>query len=339
MRGEYEAYWEWSVFWRSDQLQSCTAEAGQDTADSVAATWRVFFDTLPEAAHILDLATGNGVLAAQAADVSQSGAKRFEIHGVDAADIDPARFVPSVASKLDKVEFHPQTRLEHLPFMDREFDAVVSQYGIEYSDRSRSLAESIRVLKPGGQYRFLVHAADSVLAKRCALQHRQARTMLESGLFPAQERMLRHILVAENGNAPAEMAAAQQSIGEVGTLVAKLDADFAADEDRSLVDRVLAAVRGLPELRKHNDPGTLLDMADNVRTLLDAQSRRLNAMREAALSERQAHEMLAELKDLSGGDVQIEAATSGESEHRIGFWIAGEKRPERGLSPRREGTT
>jgi len=330
MHGQYEAYWEWSVFWRSDQLQSCTAEGGQDTADSVATAWRVFFDTLPAAAHILDLATGNGVLAAQAADVSRSSAKRFVVHGVDAADIDPARFVPSVASKLNEVEFHPQTRLEHLPFMDREFDAVVSQYGIEYSDRSRSLAESIRVLKPGGQYRFLVHAADSVLARRCALQHRQAKTMLDSGLFPALERMLRHILVAENGNVSAEMAAAQQSIGEVGTLVAKLDRGFAADEDRSLVDRVLAAVRGLPELRKHNDPGTLLDMADNVRSLLDAQSRRLNAMQQAALSEQQAQDMLAELHDLTGSDVQIEPATSGESGHRVGFWIAGEKRTQAG---------
>ena len=158
--------------------------------------------------------------------------------------------------------------------------------------------------------------------------------MLDSGLFPALDRMLRQIIAAESSNAPSEMAAAQQSIAEVGTLVATLDANFAADEDRSLVDRVLAAVRGLPELRKHNDPGRLLDMADNVRTLLDAQSRRLSAMRQAALSEQQAHEMLAGLRDLAGSDGQIEPATSGESEHRVGFWIAGEKRTQTGLLPR-----
>ena len=324
MCGRGGAHWEWSVFWRSDQLQSCVCEADEVADDSISAAWRAFFETLPAAARVLDLATGNGILATLAAGVSRSRDDRFEIHGVDAADIDPARFVPSAAGVLNDIRFHPQTQLERLPFADDAFDAVVSQYGIEYSDRSRSLAEATRVLKPGGQFRLLVHAADSVLAERCALQHRQAATILESDLFPSLARMLLDIASAESGNSPAEMAAAQQSIGRLGRLVKRLETGFSADADRSLVDGVLAAVRSLPELRKSNDPGMLLNMAGNIRTLLDAQARRLHAMQRSALSETDALVIVSELSRLAGSEARLDTATGGESGRCVGYWISGE---------------
>ncbi len=325
MRGQGDAHWEWSVFWRSDQLRSCVCEAGGAADDSIAAAWRAFFDALPAAARILDLATGNGVLATLAAGVSQSRGDRFDIHGVDAADVDPARFVPSAANLLNDVCFHPKTQLERLPFADDTFDAVVSQYGIEYSDRSRSLAEASRVLKPGGQFRLLVHAADSVLAERCELQHRQATTILGSELFPSLARMLLDIASAESSNSPAETAAAQQSIGKLGSLVTHLETGFSTDADHSLVDRVLAAVRSLPELRKSNDPAMLLNMAGNIRTLLDAQARRLHAMKRSALSEQDALVIVSELSRLTGSEARRDIATGGESGHCVGYWISGEK--------------
>ncbi len=325
MRALQDAHWEWSVFWRSDQLQSCGCVAGDGEADSIAAAWRVFFDALPAASRVLDLATGNGVLAGIAASVSQSRGARIDVHGVDAADIDPAHFVPSAAALLSDVRFHPRTRLEALPFPDGAFDAVVSQYGVEYSDTSRSLAEAIRVLGPGGRLRFLVHASGGVPAERCALQRRQAATILGSGLFPALGGLLRDIVAAQRGNSPSATAAAQESIGKVGALVASLDAGFSAAADRSLVERVLDAVRELPGLRKTRDLDTLLNAADSIRYLLEAQLRRLEAMQQAALSEREAREMAAALSTLTGAETCLETATSGRPGHIVGFWIAGEK--------------
>ena len=41
---------------------------------------------------------------------------------------------------------------------------MISQYGIEYSDLSKSLPEAVRMLAPGGRIRFVVHAADGIVA-------------------------------------------------------------------------------------------------------------------------------------------------------------------------------
>lgn len=65
---------------------------------------------------------------------------------------------------LRRVRFLGRVPAEELPFPDAGFDAVVSQYGIEYSAMKRSLAEAARVLAPGGRLRFGVHAAEGDLA-------------------------------------------------------------------------------------------------------------------------------------------------------------------------------
>ncbi|MEX2495268.1 MAG: class I SAM-dependent methyltransferase [Woeseia sp.] len=320
-----DAQWEWSAFWRSDQPRSCRSEAGDDAANALDGRWRRFLRKLDDGARLLDLATGNGILAHLAATESGLRDTGFDVVAVDAANIDPANFVTSAATLLRKVRFHAETRLEELPFADSEFDAVVSQYGIEYSDTSRSVGEAIRVLRPGGSLCFLVHASDGELAERCSLQLRQAQSLLDSGLFEAFNDMLREIVAAESGSSSSDFAAAQSSIQGVGSLVAKLEAGFASDSNQSLTDRVLAAVRELPALRKTSDPDALYAMLANIQFLLKAQARRLSAMQNAALSEQQAARLCGELQSLTGADVQLERAMNGEAGQCVGFWIDGSK--------------
>jgi ubiquinone/menaquinone biosynthesis C-methylase UbiE len=50
-----------------------------------------------------------------------------------------------------------QADAQHLPFPDREFDAVVCQFGVMFfPDKRRALSEAYRVLKPGGRFLFNV---------------------------------------------------------------------------------------------------------------------------------------------------------------------------------------
>ena len=86
------------------------------------------------------------------------------IVAVDQAEIDPPAFVSRHAELYARIEFRGGTNVEALPFGDGGFDAVVSQYGIEYSDLSRALPEAVRMVAPGGRIRFVVHAADGVVA-------------------------------------------------------------------------------------------------------------------------------------------------------------------------------
>ena len=57
-------------------------------------------------------------------------------------------------SSLSRVIWR-QADAHHLPFSDREFDAVVCQFGaMFFPDKPRAFAEAYRVLKPGGRFLF-----------------------------------------------------------------------------------------------------------------------------------------------------------------------------------------
>jgi ubiquinone/menaquinone biosynthesis C-methylase UbiE len=131
--------------------------------DRVAAGWRQFFHALPAGSRILDLCTGNGAVAVIAAETGAVHGKHFRITGVDLADIEPRRFVYRLGVIARDICFLPRTSVEKLDFPDACFDAVVSQYGIEYSDLDKSLREAARVLAPGGKLRLFMHAKEGTV--------------------------------------------------------------------------------------------------------------------------------------------------------------------------------
>ena len=118
----------------------------------------MFFEAQMDGTRILDIGTGNGAVALLAYEVGQAENKNFEIHGVDAAEIEPD-LAGDVS--VDGIHFHTGVPMEHLPFAENSFDCAISQYALEYSDIEVSLSEIARVLKSGGNARFIMHSADS----------------------------------------------------------------------------------------------------------------------------------------------------------------------------------
>lgn len=120
---------------------------GQWTKDMVNAA------QLKAGQKVLDIACGTGVLARAIATHTSPG-------GYVAA-IDPNPGMLTVAR-----EFRPdidwrEGMAENLPFLDRSFDAVLSQFGLMFfQDRAQSLREMLRVLKSPG--RLVVAVWDSI---------------------------------------------------------------------------------------------------------------------------------------------------------------------------------
>ena len=156
-----EARAAWDRFWHFDRLSSFMSGPGAaNYGAAIASGWRDFFAALPIGARILDLCTGNGAIAVMAMEASPS----FAVTGVDLASIEPTAFVSSNQVQLRRIRFIPNMPAEALSLPAGGFDAVVSQYGIEYSDMDRSVPQAVRMLAPGGRLRFAMHAAEGAVA-------------------------------------------------------------------------------------------------------------------------------------------------------------------------------
>lgn len=139
---------------------------------------------------VLDLGSGGGVDCFLAAHrVGPSG----RVVGVDMtpAMVEKARAL-ALAKGFPQVEF-VLGEIEHLPFGDAEFDAVMSNCVFNLStDQPRAFAEAHRVLKPGGRLAFsdIVALAPLPPELRRSLAH-HVGCMAGASLMSDVEAMLR----------------------------------------------------------------------------------------------------------------------------------------------------
>lgn len=248
----------WDSFWKYDRLSSFLSSPGAPNyATPIAAGWIDFFVALQDGARILDLATGNGAIAVFAVQSAAAAGKSFALTGIDLADIAPTTFVSTNLAELREIRFLANTPVEALPLADASADAVVSQYGIEYSDLDRSLPEAARVLAPGGRLRFACHAAEGAVARDTATSIADADFLLALDL------------VALAGRSSAEFNAGLKAI---------------ADRARSATDVAMLAnvhqtLCETDDHRRHELAATATHLVDEIAAHRDRQAALLTAAR------------------------------------------------------------
>lgn len=187
----------WTQFWNTTATLSSFAEgdAAAGYQGELKTFWERVFARAPQSATVLDIGTGNGALAYMANEYSRAQGKDFVVHASDAAKIDPiAMFAKQadIVKSLQKIQFHSETATEKLPFTDASIDLVTSQFAFEYGELRASLAEVMRVLKPGGAAVLMLHHKDSELVKESRLGHGILQNVLhETPLFIQADLLLR----------------------------------------------------------------------------------------------------------------------------------------------------
>jgi ubiquinone/menaquinone biosynthesis C-methylase UbiE len=321
--------WAWDLYWHADRIASCMDGAERGNYDErLAEGWRSFFDSLPSGSRILDLCTGNGAIAAIAAETGKTAGKQFAITGVDLADIDPPRFVSRYGELATAIRFMGGVNCEQLPFDDAAFDAVVSQYGIEYSALDRSLREAARVLAVGGHLRLGMHAADGKVVAAARAMIADADFLLdEVRLYDVAARCLETVSAAEREPASEEARSrAAESVAEFQQALAATAEYLPRACDRRMVEHSGSLLTHTFQNRRHFELPVLLAKVDEVRSEADAHRARSVAMVEAAVSKDGAAAIADRLAELGMIDTQV--AEQRDSEGLLGYAIES-ARPRR----------
>lgn len=155
----------WSRFWAGGAPHSCAGSFGTRYGGAIGRWWIDAFAALDDRFVVLDVGTGGGPLPRLLVERAAGGLDRMPlIHAVDLATVVFGWIPDPPPPWAARIVLHPNTAAESLPLPAASVDFVCSQFGIEYADPDRSIAEVLRVLKPTGRAAFVVHAADSVLA-------------------------------------------------------------------------------------------------------------------------------------------------------------------------------
>ena len=286
----------WSQYWKSGRLHSCFVAGDPFETHHI---WSPFFAELADGSKVLDLACGAGALTRLAADEGRG----FAVTGVDyASDL------PEIPGAL----VLPDTVLESLPFPDGAFDAAISQFGLEYADTHRALAEALRVIGKGGRLAFLAHADTSA-----AVEAARVRIENVSGLLSPEGPVA---LAVDFGLQRESGAASRQTLETIARA-------FQQEADRPRDETTQWALGFLAEILQKQDRFPPAYLYENGRVLLnelESYSARLRMMIDAALSE-------SMLLALSGEAARLGAAPG---EHRlirdlqgqpVGWWFSATK--------------
>jgi ubiquinone/menaquinone biosynthesis C-methylase UbiE len=272
---------QWESYYRGGTLATCptAADGGYDL--ELKQAWIEFFSMLPSQARILDVGTGNGVVALIAAELASARKQQWQIHGTDLAQIDPLRHVPDGERRFAGIRFHAGVATEKLPFDDGHFDAVSGHYALEYCDTATALAEIHRVLKPGGNAQFVLHHADSLLV-------RAAQRSLQEGDLVVNEtkiyRRLRRLVAMEYVSTATTQRATVELQAAIRTLKQALEAARKTGSGRVLAV-ALDAVQKLLIARKEMKAQAVEVEVDRAEEDLRLSLRRLNDLVSHACTE------------------------------------------------------
>lgn len=159
----------WSNYWTTSNTLNSFAEsdASKGYTGPIRDYWFNVFSDLKAGSRIVDIGCGNGALACLAIEYSEKHNMDFDVHGIDAADINPPvalKDSPNSLKLLQQINFHSKTPAEMLPFKSNSIDLFISQFGFEYADIGQAIQQCDQALADHGSINILAHHPESFIS-------------------------------------------------------------------------------------------------------------------------------------------------------------------------------
>ncbi|MCM2327881.1 MAG: class I SAM-dependent methyltransferase [Lysobacter sp.] len=270
----------WDEYWRLSR-ETSALKGGGPLDEVLARFWRrVLGRPLATGARLLDIASGNGAVTAAAVGAGSGSEGAMGLFGIDRAE---------AAVRAYKARFPTATGVagdaRRLPFADRCFDLVASQFGIEYAGVA-AFGEAARVTAPGGLLAAVVHRTGGAIHRECAGNAAAMARVAASGILPAAREVFRRGAAASRGqgsraafrDADARLAAAVRQVEGVLT-------EFGAQVAGGTVQRLYGDLAHMYGRLAAYDPADVAAWADLMAREIEAYSGRMDAALEAAMDE------------------------------------------------------
>ncbi len=310
----------WSRYWASGALHSCATSYRNNYAGSIGAFWQEAFAGLSTPACVLDIATGNAALPNLLLATRQES-------GIECDAIDLARIEPEWLRKLEpaqrqRIRLHGGVAAEALPFPDNAFDLVVSQYGIEYTDLARSLAELLRVVTRRGRIRLVAHHAQSLPVRLAGEEIDHIDWLLKpDGLIDLSAGMISPMVRAGTSAGRAELATdAQANIvrSQFNAMQQEVSARIAKSTCPDVLHEVREQIGQVFRLASGSGAHAAAQALTSVRAQLADSRVRLDELRQHALDPDRADRLC---ESLARGHARVTKAPLHDAGHLLGWTI------------------
>jgi ubiquinone/menaquinone biosynthesis C-methylase UbiE len=276
----------WEEYYRHGSIAAYPPSAELDCDAQVHQAWIEFFSAYPDGARILDIGTGNGIVAMIARETAVDLGRTWDIHGIDLAQINPLKHVTAAEQRLAGITFHAGIAAESLPFEDGSIDAVCGQYALEHMDITRVLAEVHRVLKPDGRAQFIIQHAGSWLVRNAQVSLKEADFILrELKIY----RRLAKLVARENTTTARVARNAGTDLRQAIQIIKREQPKAQASGGGVVFHYTLEAVQKLLQLRTKYPPNAVEKEIELAEANLRAWVRRLNDLDGNARDENGMH--------------------------------------------------
>lgn len=148
----------WSRYWETAERRGQGTSFLDGRLPAVEAFWSACLHEHEAATTWLDLCSGNGATVRTWLDILGMRTSH-RLVAVDAAVLRWTWLDGHPAA--NRIQLLDQTQAESIPLPNGHIDAVLSQFGFEYTDHRATLDELARLLRPGGVFCAVLHHADS----------------------------------------------------------------------------------------------------------------------------------------------------------------------------------
>ncbi|HJP38142.1 MAG: DUF4826 family protein [Gammaproteobacteria bacterium] len=236
---------------------------------------------------ILDIASGNGAVIERALAIFAND--RPAITCLDASDA----AVTNIRNRFPGID-GLVADAGSIPLDSGGFDAVTSQFGVEYAGL-KAIGEAARLVAPGGRLTLLLHNQASSIHRECAASLDAIKRLQASGFIPHAIEMLTAGFAACRG---ADRAPYDEAATRLVPAVQTLDAIMTEHGEQVAGDtiaRLYSDVDRIHSRMQHYQPEEVLGWLNRMDSELEAYAQRMSSMCRSAISSETFDQVCADL--------------------------------------------